>query len=82
MTKSENTAKLSKGLKKKKAQKCKFIPKFSTLTCFLLRGYIGGHMLTWKVGVVRGFMLVHGLNCSNCRFLIRITIRVDFLPHE
>ena len=39
-------------------------------------------MLTWKVGVVRGCMLVHGLNCSNCRFLIRITIRVDFLPHE
>ena len=36
MKKSENPAKLSKGCKKK-AQKCKFVPKYSMLTCFFFK---------------------------------------------
>jgi hypothetical protein len=36
MKKSENPAKLSKGCKKR-AKKCKFIPKYSMLTCFFFK---------------------------------------------
>ena len=41
MKKSENPAKLSKG-SKKRAQKCKFVPKYSMLTCFFSKGHIKG----------------------------------------
>jgi hypothetical protein len=34
MKKIENPAKLSKGCKKKRADKCKFVPKYSMLSCF------------------------------------------------
>jgi hypothetical protein len=41
MKKSENPAKLSKGCKKR-AQKCKFVPKYSMLTCVFSKGHIKG----------------------------------------
>jgi hypothetical protein len=41
MKKSENPAKSSKGCKKR-AQKCKFFPKYSMSTCFFSKGHIKG----------------------------------------
>ena len=41
MKKSENPAKLSNGCEKR-AQQCKFVPKYSMLTCFFLKGHIKG----------------------------------------
>jgi hypothetical protein len=41
MKKSENPAKSSKGCKKR-AQKCKFFPKYSMSTCFFSKEHIKG----------------------------------------
>ena len=47
--KSENPAKLSKGCKKG-ALKCKFVPKYSMLTCFFSKGHIKGQIKVSGVG--------------------------------
>jgi hypothetical protein len=58
MKKIENPAKLSKGCKKKRDNKCKFVPKYSMLSCFfqtdISKDKTNSGVRRWGAGVGKG----------------------------